>query len=41
VLTGAGSISELRANIKSFDTELPAQLWRDMEEAGLIAPINL
>ena len=41
VLTGAGSISELRANIKSFDTELPAQLWSDMEEAGLIAPINL
>ena len=41
VLTGAGSISELRANIKSFDTELPAQLWNDMEEAGLIAPLDL
>jgi len=41
VLTGAGSVSELRANVKSFDTELPVQLWSDMEEAGLIAPINL
>ena len=41
VLTGAGSLSELRANIASFDTELPAELWSDMEVAGLIAPLNL
>jgi D-threo-aldose 1-dehydrogenase len=41
VLTGAGSLSELRANIASFDTELPAELWSDMEAAGLIAPLNL
>ena len=39
VLTGAGSTAELRANIASFDTELPAQLWSDMERAGLIAPV--
>ena len=41
VLTGAGSLSELRANIASFNIELPAGLWGDMEAAGLIAPLNL
>ncbi len=41
VLTGAGSVSELRANISSFDLELPQELWSDMEKEGLIAPIKI
>ncbi|MEY2837205.1 MAG: hypothetical protein RLZ46_587 [Actinomycetota bacterium] len=41
VLTGAGSVKELRANIASFDQELPQELWSDMEKEGLIAPINI
>ena len=40
VLTGAGSITELRANIASFDTALPQELWSEMEEEGLILPIS-
>jgi D-threo-aldose 1-dehydrogenase len=41
VLTGAGTLAELRANIAYFDTELPTELWADMEREGLIPPINL
>jgi len=41
VLTGAGSTAELRANIASFDAELPDELWSEMEKEGLIQPINL
>lgn len=41
VLTGAGSIIELRANLANFDTELPPELWVDMEREGLIPAINL
>ena len=41
VLTGAGTLAELRANIAYFDTELPSELWVDMEREGLIPPINL
>lgn len=40
VLTGAGSLAELNANIELFDTELPADLWSSMESEGLISPIN-
>ena len=41
VLTGAGSVEELRSNIAHFDTELPDELWSEMEKAGLIIPINI
>ena len=41
VLTGAGSTTELRANIKSFDSQLPANLWTELESAGLIEPVNI
>ncbi len=39
VLTGAGSMAELRANIASFDATLPDELWSEMEEAGLISKL--
>jgi D-threo-aldose 1-dehydrogenase len=39
VLTGAGSMAELRANIASFDATLPDGLWSEMEEAGLISKL--
>lgn len=41
VLTGAGSLNELRANIESFNLQLPEDLWTQMEAEGLIAPVNL
>ncbi len=41
VLTGAGSVEELRSNIAHFDTELPDELWSEMEKAGLITPIHI
>jgi D-threo-aldose 1-dehydrogenase len=41
VLTGAASLAELKANIASFNTELPSNLWSEMESAGLIAPVKL
>ena len=41
VLTGAGSLAELQANIESFNLALPTELWSEMEQAKLIAPINL
>ena len=41
VLTGAASLAELKANIASFDSVLPPELWSEMERAGLIAPVNL
>jgi D-threo-aldose 1-dehydrogenase len=41
VLTGAGTLAELRANIAYFDTELPPELWADMEREGLIPSINV
>lgn len=41
VLTGAGSVEELRSNIAHFDTELPDELWSEMEKAGLIIPIHI
>lgn len=40
VLTGAGSLAELNANIELFDTELPADLWTAMEDEGLISPMS-
>jgi D-threo-aldose 1-dehydrogenase len=39
VLTGAGSMAELRANIASFDATLPDELWSEMAEAGLISKL--
>jgi D-threo-aldose 1-dehydrogenase len=41
VLTGAASLAELKANIASFDSALPPELWSEMERVGLIAPVNL
>lgn len=41
VLTGAGTVKELRANIASFNTELPAELWSDLQREGLISAIPL
>ena len=40
VLTGAANASEIKANIADFDKELPANLWREMESAGLIEPLS-
>jgi D-threo-aldose 1-dehydrogenase len=40
VLSGAGNANELKANIADFNKELPANLWAEMESAGLIAPLT-
>jgi D-threo-aldose 1-dehydrogenase len=39
VLTGAGSLKELRENIAHFDAQIPDELWSQMEDEGLIAKI--
>jgi D-threo-aldose 1-dehydrogenase len=36
VLTGSRSSAELLSNIKDFDLELPANIWSELEDAGLI-----
>lgn len=39
VLTGAGSVKELRENISNFDAQIPDDLWSQMESEGLISKI--
>lgn len=39
VLTGAGSVKELRENISNFDAQIPDDLWSQMEAEGLISKI--
>jgi D-threo-aldose 1-dehydrogenase len=40
VLTGAGTLEELKANVAAFDLDLPLNLWSELENAGLIQPVN-
>jgi len=40
VLTGSRSPKELLANIADFDSEVPAEAWAALENAGLIPPID-
>jgi D-threo-aldose 1-dehydrogenase len=40
ILTGARSEAELKSNLQDFDLELPSELWADLENKGLIQPIN-
>jgi D-threo-aldose 1-dehydrogenase len=39
VLIGPASSAELKANIASFDAQLPDDLWSQMEDAGLISKL--
>jgi D-threo-aldose 1-dehydrogenase len=41
VLTGAGSVKELRENIANFDAQIPDDLWSQMEAEGLISKIPI
>jgi len=41
VLTGVRTAAELDTNVKAFDTEVPEQLWTDLEDKGLIRPLGL
>lgn len=41
VLTGVRTAAELDTNVKAFDTEVPEQLWADLEDKGLIRPLGL
>ena len=36
VLTGARSVVELKENLASFTTEIPADLWRELRSEGLV-----
>jgi catalase (peroxidase I) len=40
VLSGSAKVSELKQNLESFNFDLPADLWSQMESAGLIEPLN-
>jgi D-threo-aldose 1-dehydrogenase len=41
VLTGVRTAAELDTNVKAFDTEVPEELWVDLEDKGLIRPLGL
>ena len=41
VLTGSRSKAELASNISDFNTDLPANIWSDLEAAGLIQPLKV
>ena len=41
VLTGSRSVTELNANIKDFDTNIPDAAWNALEDAGLINRIEI
>jgi D-threo-aldose 1-dehydrogenase len=41
VLTGSRSKAELESNIEDFNTDLPANIWSDLEASGLIAPLKV
>ena len=41
VLTGPRTSAELRANAADFDLELPAGIWAELEDAGLIERIQV
>jgi len=40
VLTGAAVASEMAANIRDFDLEIPNEVWAGLEESGLISPVK-
>lgn len=41
VLTGSRSVTELNANIKDFDQNIPDAAWKALEDAGLINRIEV
>jgi D-threo-aldose 1-dehydrogenase len=40
VLTGSRNSAELKSNMADFDLELPADIWTQLEDAGLIEKMN-
>ena len=41
VLTGSRSKAEFDSNIEDFNTDLPANIWSDLEASGLIQPLKV
>ncbi len=41
VLTGSRSVTELNANIRDFDTNIPDAAWNALEDAGLINRVEM
>ena len=41
VLTGSRNSTELRANVADFDLEIPGDIWKELEESGLVEPLSL
>jgi aryl-alcohol dehydrogenase-like predicted oxidoreductase len=37
-LTGVRSAAELEANVRHFDTDIPDDLWAELEDESLLAP---
>lgn len=40
VVVGARTGAQVRSNIERFETPVPAALWKDLEDEGLIAPFT-
>lgn len=41
VLTGSRNKTELLSNIEDFNREIPADVWTDLEESGLVHPLKV
>ncbi len=41
VLTGSRSRAELESNIADFNHDLPQDIWKELEESGLIQPLKV
>ena len=41
VLTGSRSKAELESNIEDFNTDLPTNIWSELEASGLIQPLKV
>ena len=41
VLTGSRNSTELRANVADFDLEIPGDIWKELEDSGLVEPLSL
>jgi D-threo-aldose 1-dehydrogenase len=40
VLAGVRTVQELEVNVAAFDEEIPAELWTELENLGLIDPAH-
>jgi D-threo-aldose 1-dehydrogenase len=40
VLIGSAVLSEMQSNLRDFDSDIPSEAWRELEETGLIREVK-